>query len=468
MENQDQSAHLRRELGFRDVFFFYVITVFNLRWLATAAAAGPSAITIWVIACLALFVPLVFCVLELSSRYPEEGGLYVWSKRAFGNYAGFMTGWNYWASNLPYFPGLLYFVAANILFVGGDSLQHLSTSPVYFISVALIGLMLAVVLNVIGLDVTKYLYAAGAVCLWTATGIVMVLGGLAWWKFGSANEISFKTLIPSTNLKDVVFWSTIAFAFGGVESASTMGDEIRDARRTIPRAIIAAAVVITGLYILGTLSVLLALPQSEVSSLQGILQAVSKVEHRIGVSGLSELVALLVAISVLGGIGAWFAATARLAFVAGLDKFLPPAFGKVHPKWGTPYVALLVQAGVAAVFAFLGQAGTTVRGAYEVLVSMGIIANFIPFLFMFAALIKVQSFPAGPDVLRVPGGKPVAILAGALGFFTTALSIVLATIPSESEPNPTLAVVKIIGLTFVLLLVGSGIFVAGNRQKESS
>src|SRR6478736_4744360 len=116
-------TQLRRVLNFRDLFLYYLVTGFSLRWMATAAAAGPSALSIWIIAALGLFVPLVFTVIELSSRYPEEGGIYVWSKRAFGPFAGFMTGWTYWSSNLPYFPGILYFAAANVLFVGGGSWQ---------------------------------------------------------------------------------------------------------------------------------------------------------------------------------------------------------------------------------------------------------------------------------------------------------------------------------------------------------
>src|SRR2546421_1093550 len=135
---------LRRALTFRDLFLFYIVTGFSLRWVATAAAAGPSALAVWVIAALGLFVPLVFSVLELSSRYPDEGGIYVWSKRAFGPFAGFMTGWTYWGSNLPYLPGLLYFGAANFLFVGGPKWQSLSTSSVYFIFVAMAGLAVTV------------------------------------------------------------------------------------------------------------------------------------------------------------------------------------------------------------------------------------------------------------------------------------------------------------------------------------
>src|SRR4029450_13648081 len=108
------------------------------------------------------------------------------------------------------------------------------------------------------------------------------------------------------------------------------------------------------------------------------------------------VVAVLVTLNVLGGVGGWFAATARLPFVAGIDRYLPAAFGRMHPKRKTPHVALLVQAALALVFVFLGQAGTSVRGAYDALVSMGIISYFIPFLFMFAAMIVLQLAPARP------------------------------------------------------------------------
>ena len=85
-------AHLRKAMGLGDLVLFYVVTALSLRWIATAAAAGPSSIVIWIVGCVTYFVPLTFCVLELSSRYPEEGGIYLWSKKAFGEFAGFMTG----------------------------------------------------------------------------------------------------------------------------------------------------------------------------------------------------------------------------------------------------------------------------------------------------------------------------------------------------------------------------------------
>jgi glutamate:GABA antiporter len=462
------APRLRRVLGFRDLFLFYIVTGFSVRWVATAAAAGPSALVIWVIAALGLFVPLVLTVLELSSRYPQEGGIYVWSKRAFGPFAAFITGWTYWGSNLPYFPGLLYFAAANALFIGGPSWQALSTSSTYFIAISTIGLAVAVTMNVVGLNVGKWLNNVGAIAGWIPAMVLMALGVMAWSRFGAATPITASTLMPSTSFKDVIFWSTIAFAFGGVESASTMGEEIHDARRTVPRAILWAGAVITLLYVLATFSVLLAVPSAQVSRLEGIMQAVQSIATRVGASWAVPIVAALVTMNALGGVGGWFAATARLPFVAGIDRFLPKAFGELHPTWRTPYVALLVQAAIALVFVFLGQAGTSVHGAYDALVSMGIIAYFIPFLFMFAAMIKLQREPAGPGVIRVPGGPMAARAVAALGFVTTAVSIVLACVPPDDEPRKILAVVKVVGASAVLVGVGVAVYMARRRSLDAA
>jgi amino acid transporter len=221
-------------------------------------------------------------------------------------------------------------------------------------------------------------------------------------------------------------------------------------------------------YILGTTCVLLALPSSEVSGLQGLVQAISKTASRVGFPGVLPVAAFLIALSNIGAAGAYLAAVARLPFVAGIDRFLPPAFGALHPRWKTPWVALLTQFVLGALFIFLGQAGTSVKGAYDVLVSMGVITYFIPYLYLFAAMIKLQRDPAGPEVIRVPGGKRMATLVAALGLLTTTLTIVLSLIPQPDEPNKPLALLKIVGGTGVLVLVGVAIYFAGKRRAAQS
>jgi amino acid transporter len=121
MTETEDRPQLRRAMGFADLLLFFITCGFSIRWIAIAAAGGPSSVIIWVIGCFAFYIPLPFSLLELWSRYPQEGGLYQWSRRAFGDFAGFMTGWFYWACLLPFFPAVLYYIAANALFIGGQS-----------------------------------------------------------------------------------------------------------------------------------------------------------------------------------------------------------------------------------------------------------------------------------------------------------------------------------------------------------
>ncbi|MBI1799816.1 MAG: amino acid permease [Candidatus Eisenbacteria bacterium] len=463
--HEPRTAGLRRAMGQRDVVMFLVVAVVGTRWIATAAAVGPSALVIWLIGFLALFVPLAFTVVELSSRYPQEGGLYVWTRRAFGEYPGFLTGWMYWSSNLTYFPGLLYFSAASALFMFGPAAHALSTSIPYFVIASLAGLAVALGMNIVGLDVGKWLHNAGAIGTWIPVALLIGAGFVVCARFGSATSFTRASLIPGAHLQDLVLWSTIAFAFGGIESASFMSEEIRDPGRSIPRAIVIAGAMITAIYVLGTLAVLLALPKSEVTGLEGIMQATTRAAERIGARGVGPVAALLTTIGGLGGVGAWLASNGRLTFVAGVDRYLPAAFGKLHPRWGTPHVALLAQGAGAALFAVWGQAGTGVKGAYDALVAMTVIAYFVPLLFLFAAMIALQRESAGPGVIRVPGGRPVAIAMGGLGFATTAISMVLAALPPADEKHPAFSVAKVIGGTLILIAIGTAMYARGRRTR---
>jgi amino acid transporter len=454
----------RRVMGFRDLVLFYVVTGISLRWIATAAAAGPSSIVIWIGAWLTFYTPLALSVIELSSRYPNEGGLYVWSRRAFGDFSGFMSAWTYWTSNLPYFPAVLYFAASNALYIRRNAWGHLSGNTNFYILFSLVTLGVVTILNIVGLDVGKWLNNAGALAMWIPVLIVIVMGAVAWHRFGPATSFTPHTLIPSTRLSDIIFWSVLIFAFGGCETASFMGEEIKNARRTIPWALFLAGLTVTFCYIMGTVGVMLALPSSEVGNLQGLMQAISATAHRVGFQSVIPLAAFLIALSNLGAAGAYLAAVARLPFVAGIDRFLPAVFGSLHPRWRTPWIALLTQSLAGVVFIFLGQAGTGVKGAYDVLVSMGVITYFIPYLYVFAALYKLQREPAGPDVIRIPGGTPVAKLISVVGLLTTSLTIGLSLLPPPDEPNKMLAVVKIVGLTGLLLLIGVVIYWTGKKR----
>jgi len=454
---------LKRELGFRDVVLFYIVSGLSLRWMATAAAAGLSAIAVWLLAFCCFFLPLAGSVLELSSRYPQEGGLYVWTREAYGEFAGFMAAWTYWMSNLPYFAAVLYFAASSLLFATPRA-QHLAAINSYYLLFTTSMLALITVLNVVGLGVGKWLNNLGAVGMVLPVLILIALGCLSFAHFGSATQFTVAAAIPRAQVKDLIFWSTIFFAFSGCECASFMGDEIKDARRIIPRALVVAGLIITIFYIAGTLAMLVALPSSRISGLGGFMTAIDFLCRRLGIAALIAPVAILVGISSVGAAAAYLSSTARLPFVVGIDHYLPAVFGRIHRRWKTPYVAIIASGLAGIFFGLLSQAGTSVRGAYDMLVSMSLIAYFIPYLFLFAAMIRLQSRPAPPGAMRLPGGKRVAIPLACMGFLSTTAAIVLSLFPAEEEPNPLTAFLKIVVMTAVLLLAGFVVYRRGQRS----
>ena len=458
---------LKRALGMRDLTLFYIVTGLSVRWVATAAAAGPGSLVVWVLALGGFFLPLAASVMELSSRYPQEGGLYVWTREAFGDFSGFLSAWMYWMSNLPYFPSVLYFGAGSLLFAAGARGHGFAASPAYFMTFAVVWLAIITVVNIVGLDAGKWLNNVCSTGGWLPILILVALAAVSAKRVGVATHFSAAAMMPHLSLKNAIFWSTIFFAFGGCETGSFMGEEIENPRRTIPRALLVGGSVLALGYVAGTVALLVALPPGEVSGVDGFIHGVEILCGRFGASWLVGALAGLLAVNAVGGAASFLSSTSRLPFVAGIDLYLPPVFGRIHPRFRTPWVAIGVYGLAGMLVAALGQAGTTVRGAYDVLVSMGIITYFIPYLFLFAAMAVLQRRPAGPEVQRVPGGKRVALGLATLGFVSTALTIVLSVIPGDEEPNKPLAVAKVLVSTVVL--VGAGVVVfwiaQGKRRK---
>jgi amino acid transporter len=174
-------------------------------------------------------------------------------------------------------------------------------------------------------------------------------------------------------------------------------------------------VIITVIYLLSTLAVLTAIPAERVSIVQGVMDAITSSAGRLGIPGIAFIVAVCITVGGIGQAGAWFAAAARLPFVAGIDRYLPAAFGRVHPRWGSPYIALIGQAIVAVGFILMSLPGTGIAGAYDVLVAMSVLFYFIPYLFMFAAMIRLRG----------------TLVLGITGFSTTAIAIALSFVPTE-------------------------------------
>jgi amino acid transporter len=448
---------LKRIFTVRDVAFFTVVAVFNLRNLATAAKMGPGVIGLWLCAIVAFFVPLGLAVGELGTRDPGEGGFYRWTRTAFGDTHGFLAGWFYWVSNITYLPTLLSVIAISAAYAIGH--PELENDPWYAGIVALALLGLAAWSNVRGLRSDRWVTNSGAIAAWVAVALLVAAGWIAAAHHSSATTWTWDE--ARAHLGDVRtfgYFGTLAFALGGLELVAVMGGEITDPKRTLPRAILLAGVAIGVLYLAGTVAVLLAVPPEKTSPIVGPLDALKAVGERAGWGFLPVVGAVLIVIAAAATLSAYLGGVARLPFAAGLDRFLPPTLGRIHPRHGTPHVAIYVQAGIAAVFILAAQVGGTVREAYLVLLDLTMILTFLPYLYIFLSVPRLR--PAGPEpgVARLPGGRAGVWYVTLAGAATTVLSMAAAVIPPRDVENIFLFEAKIWGGLVLFGATGYGLF----------
>lgn len=463
-------VELKRALGLRDLVLFNVVAVLGLRWLATSARTGPSAVVLWLLAAVLFFVPQGLAVVELSSRFPDEGGVYFWTKRALGEGHGFLCGWCYWICNVLYYPNLLISSAVIATYVVGKGGTALADDWTYILVATLVALWLAVALNIVGLGTGKWLQNLGGIGTYIP-GVMLVVLGIVGLAAGhpSANAWTAREMIPDlTDFSELNLWASVAFAFAGLELSATMGDEIRDPRRNLPRAIYIAAPLIAAAYILGTAALLWLVPVQNVNIVSGFLQAISAGAEALSPAlwWLAPFAAAAYTIGNVGGVGAWLTGPARVAFVIGLDRYFPPAFGRVHPRWHTPYVAILVQAALATVFLLLSVLGkgTTVEKAYLILLDTQLLIYFIPYLYLFTVfMLHRRRSAASPDVVLAPGGRIGGLLIGYCGLGITLFAMIVAMIP-PSDGNKALFLVKVVGGAGAFLAVGGALYWRAQRR----
>lgn len=459
-------------MGFWDVLLFNIATVLGPRWIAAAGHNGTSSISLWVIAALFFFVPGAFVINELSSRFPDEGGLYVWAKEAFGDFHGFVAGWTYWIYTVFYFPGLLLASASMSAYVFGAKGATLSQDRTFLLVVSLILLFVAVLLNIIGLNIGKWLQNAGGVGTYLPLLMLVGIALLVYFKHGSVTHFTWANMMPTWNWDTVNFWSQIAFAFTGLELVSAMSEEVRDPRRTLPRAVFGAGAMIAFMYIVGTFAILTLVPAADLDPKSGVFHAITLGSVALKVGFLGILAALLVSVGNAGGVGSTVAGIARVPFVVGIDRYLPAAFGKIHSKWKTPYISILVQAGISGAILLLSQIQSeTVQSAYQMLIDAAIILYFIPFLYMFAAVIKLSSRKDRTEnshAVLVPGGKMGLWLSGILGFLVVLVGIFVSLVPPGESANKLSFEMRLVGGTLASIFIGLILYWRGARSKKSA
>ena len=467
----ETKAQLRKTMGFWDVLLFNIATVLGPRWIAAAGHNGASSISLWAIAAVFFFVPGALVINELSSRFPEEGGLYVWAKEAFGDFHGFIAGWTYWIYTVFYFPGLLLASASMAAYILGPSGGALAGDRAFQLWVSMGLLAVAVGMNIVGLNIGKWLQNAGGVGTFVPLLILVAVAVVVAVLHGSVTHFTLRSMLPRWDWDTVNFWSQIAFAFTGLELVSAMSEEVRDPQRTLPRAVFGAGAMIAFIYIAGTFAVLALMPAGAIDPQSGVFSAITIGSVALKIGFLGILAAVLVTVGNAGGVGSTVAGIARVPFVVGIDRYLPAAFGKIHPKWKTPWISILIQGGVSGAILLGSQISETTRGAYQLLIDAAVILYFIPFLYMFAAVIRLgrrRDRTENEHAILVPGGQAGVWICGGLGFVVVLIGILVSLIPPGESSSKLVFELKLLVGTVASILLGLGLYWRGARAKRAA
>jgi glutamate:GABA antiporter len=458
----DSQPHLIRTLGRRDLVLLFVVAVFNLNVVPSIAANGGVTIWLWIISLLLFFWPQGIAVIELAHRYPGEGGVYLWAKEIFGDFHGFLSGWCYWTNNMLYVPTvMLYFVGVSV-FVLGPSHAALGENKWFALWTSVILLLVLAVLNIVGLGVGKWINNLGAIGTFVAAGFLIVLAIVMASKNGMMlTAADFR--IPADPRFLLNTFGVICFALVGLELASVMGDEIKDPAQTLPGAVLWGGAVSGVLYVTATLAVLVAVGKN-FSVTQGIVQAVGHMAATLGIGWILPAFALLLSLAIAGIGSAWLGGSARIPFVAGLDSYMPAWLGRIHPRYRTPYAALIVHVTISILLCVVFFSLSSVQAAFQTMLSLAVVLQLVPYIYVFAAILKFALRPDGAGVYS----RRVLLAAGASGLLTSVLGISLQYFPPQLVTSLGVYELEmVLGTIFFLGLAVYFFFVYGrNRVSE--
>jgi amino acid transporter len=433
---------LPRELRLTDLVLFNIAATLGPQLIPAFAHVGPIAIPLHIAAAALFFVPCVLVVARLSKRFPGEGGFYIWTRQAFGERHAFICGWSWWLSVLLFLPTLV-LIAADMAWEAAGRGGSAGKEG-WRVALAIAALWLIVMLNILGLRTTKWLSNVGGVMIYAGGLVVFLAGAAVWLVHGSATSFHFGA---ARNLSRISLWAQIAFAYTGLELGTLMAGEIRNPAKTIPQAaFISAAAVALG-YSAGSWSLMLVLKPADINPISGLAQVASVAGARLGIAWLGSLAAVLLVFGILGKLSTWSAGAARMPFSLGLDGLFPPAFKALHPRWKTPWLALVVQGIACTVFLLFTQTGETLRSGWQLLMDMEILVAFLPYIYIFLSAWKFGQRASGTA-----------------GLLVTLVAMCFALVPPEHARSVISFESKALGGSGLLVLLGFLAFRPARRR----
>ena len=453
---------LERVLGRADLVLFTVCAILTIDTLASSAAMGAAWFSWWLITMTVFFIPYGLITAELGSAWPGEGGVYVWVREAFGPWWGSQAAWWYWINNATWVPSVY------LIFAGTFSQIFLKThSPWQDAGIAIALTWVTVAIGIVRLEVSKWVPNLGAVVKSLIFFILGILGLSALFHGKKpANDFSPSAFVPKWN-DTLAYLPALLYSTFGFELMSSAGEEMRDPRRDVPRVILWSGALIAILYSFAIGGILFAVPIGKLSIVTGTWDALAVLGKEWGHAG--DVVVYVLGIGFLyacvANVVTWSLGSNRVAAVAAEEGVLPPALGRLHPRFKTPHVAFVVMGLVSTVLLAGGAAlSKSQSNIFWMTFRFSALFLLLSYLLVFPAFVVLRKRrPDQPRPYRVPGGKGAAALAGWVCTLYIFGASVLFFVPSPTSQEPLKETLILSAETIVTIVIG--ILLVPRRRK---
>ncbi len=457
------SAVFKKELGLSDLVLTQILYIVGLGWVGTAAKLGSAHVVFWLLAIALFYIPSAIVVVYLNRLMPLEGGLYQWAKLGFNDFLGFMVAWNLWLYVIVLNSEIGLQLATNLSYALGPRAAWLAGSKAFIATSGCIVIGLLTLVSMLGLGVGKWVHKAGGVIMLAVFAILVALPLLHLMR-GSVSEYHpLATTLPALSLLNLNILGKMGFgALGGFEYVAIFAGESRNPARTISRSVIFAAPVIALMFIFGTSAVLAFVRPEDVDLLGPIPQVLSKGFGSFGfIARIISLVILTLFGIRLAQASVNFTGNTRLPMVAGWDHLLPAWFTKLHPTRRTPINSIIFVGAMTLLVGLAGIIGVGQQEAYQLLQNASGIFYALTYLVMFAIpLVGLRGATSRPPLwLRV---------ASACGFLMTLLYVALSIFPIVDVQSWVAFTTKIVGVIILANIVGTAIFLLGQRRRQAA
>lgn len=423
------------KLGVFTLAIMNVTAVVSLRGLPAEAEYGVSSAFYYLFAAIVFLIPTALVAAELAAMFQDkQGGVFRWVGEAFGKRAGFLAIWLQWIESTIWYPTVLTFGAVAFAFIGTNDARDmaLASNKLYTLAVVLIIYWLATFISLKGLGwVSKVAKIGGLVGTIIPAALLIVLA-IIYLASGGVSQMNFDgRFFPDiTKLDNLVLASGIFLFYAGMEMTGIHVKDMENSSRNYPRAIFIGALITVLIFVLGTFSLGIIIPQKDINLTQSLLVGFDNYFKYVHASWLSPIIAIALAFGVLAGVLTWVSGPSKGLFAVGKAGYLPPFFQKEN-KIGVQKNILLLQGAAVTLLSLLFVVMPSVQSFYQILSQLTVLLYLIMYLLMFAAAIYLRySMKKSERPFRIgKSGNTLMWVVAGMGFLGSLLAFVLSFIP---------------------------------------